>query len=117
MSFARFLNTPLTVLTPATTTDTYGDGVLDYDAATSRDTLGWFTQLSSVEMIDGRDAVTTDVAVFLAADDPISANDRVVTSDGTWDVVGTPAVRSTPRGPHHVEVRLSKVTDFGGGKP
>lgn len=109
MSFDRLLVQSVTVLTASSTTDRYGNTVVDWTNAASRTVNGWVAQTGSVEELLGRDATTTVAVVFLPAGDPITAKDRVVLDGVTYEVDGVPNPANSRRGVHHLQVRLKNV--------
>lgn len=66
--------------------------------------------LTSTETIRDRDVVVADWRVFLPAAAQIGPFDQVVESDRTFEVWGDPIERRAPRGVHHLEVRLRRIT-------
>lgn len=69
-----------------------------------------FEQLSSDELVRDRDTVVADWRVFLPAGVVIGPFDRVESGGHAFEVWGDPIEQRTPRGVHHVEVRLRRVT-------
>lgn len=119
MSIEDFFITPVTIVTPGTTTDRYDDLVADWaNPASSTVSAGWLHQTSATEETGERDTEITGWQLFLPADAPISAGDRIVADPETYEkastvfeVDGTPNVLSTPTGPHHVEVNLRLIEE------
>jgi len=110
MSFARRLNQTVTVLTAATKVDRYGNTVVDWSNATSRTASAWVAQTGSTEELLSRDSTTTVAVVFLAADDPITALDRMTVDGVTYEVDGVPNPANGRMGAvHHIVVRLKDV--------
>lgn len=67
-------------------------------------------QLSSDELVRDRDTVVADWRMFLPAEATVSQFARVVSAGRTFDVWGDPIEQRTPRGVHHLEIRLRRVT-------
>ena len=88
------------------TTDAEGTSTATYTTASYR---GWLQQTDSVEVNTGRQVVTSRWLLFLPAEAVISESDRVTVDGDTFEVAGRPDRVKTPRGVHHLEVRLSLV--------
>ena len=56
-----------------------------------------------------RDTVVADWRVFLPSDATISPFDRIEADGKTFEVWGDPVEQRSPRGVHHLEVRLKRV--------
>ncbi len=67
-------------------------------------------QLSSDEIVRDRDTVVADWRMFLPAAATVSQFSRVESAGRTFEVWGDPIEQRTPRGIHHVEVKLRRVT-------
>jgi hypothetical protein len=67
-------------------------------------------QLSSDELVRDRDTVVADWRIFLPAAAAIGPFDRVESGGRTFEVWGDPIEQRAPRGVHHLEVRLRRVT-------
>lgn len=109
---------PVTVLEAGPRTDRFGDVVYDdWGNPSRRKVNGWLTQKDSVELssssanaeASGRMAIVTTDTLILPAGDPITEQSRVETSVGVFAVDGKPKRAQSPRGEHHVEVRLKAV--------
>lgn len=109
MSFDGLLTQTVALLEPAADTDDDGNPVDDWGSATSTDSKGLLQQTSAIEVTLGRDTVISDWLLFLPADAAVDAVARVVVDGSTFEVVGRPDLVRTPRGVHHVEVRLRLV--------
>lgn len=72
-------------------------------------TVGRLEQLSTEEIIRDQDTVLADWQVFLPAGTPVAAQSKIQGRGHTFDVYGLPDELRTPRGPHHVVVRLRLV--------
>lgn len=108
MSLATILR-PMTALTATSSTDRYGDTIIDWSAPVSRTVNGWFQETSTTEDRDHRDARVVEGTGTFDIASAVQAGERIVIDGTTFDVVGAPTVRPTPRGPHHVEARLRSV--------
>jgi hypothetical protein len=113
-----FFTTPVTIVTPGSTSDRYNEGgVPDWvNPADQTAVSGWLEQQSAIEVLGGRDAQVVGWLLFLPAGAPINAGDRVIVDPAdyeldasTFEVDGVPNVVSTPSGPHHTEVHLKLV--------
>lgn len=119
MSIEDFFTTPVTIISPGLDTDRYDDVVPDWaNPASSTVSAGWLIQTSTTEETEHRDTEVSGWRLFLPADAPISAGDRVTADPETYEkaattyeVDGTPNVVSTPTGPHHVEAVLRLVQE------
>lgn len=109
MSLQSLLVHDVTVVTPGSTTDRYGNLVPDWAASTSTTVKGWISQSSGSEDENGRDAQIGEWTLFLPAGVEIDGRARVAWSGVTFEVVGPPRRAWTPRGEHHVEVQLRVV--------
>jgi len=69
-----------------------------------------FEQLSSDEFVRDRDTVVADWRVFLPAEAAVTPFSRVEVDGKTFEVWGDPIEQRAPRGIHHLEVRLRRVT-------
>lgn len=109
MSFSGLLVHDIDIVTPAQTTDRYGDTVKDWAGATRTSTRGWISQRASSEVLGRREAGVTEWVLFIDADTPLTQFDRVEWDGLTFDVDGPPHPAWTPRGEHHVEAGLRIV--------
>ena len=109
MSLQSLLVHDVTVVTPGSTTDRYGNTVADWATSTSTTVKGWITQSSGTENEDGRDAQIGEWRLFLPAGTVVDGHARVEWGGITFEVVGPPERAWTPRGEHHVEVQLRVV--------
>jgi head-tail adaptor len=97
------------VVRPGATTDRYGNRVADWTATTRTTTYGWIEQTAASENAINRDGQAAEWLLLCRADVEISGSDRIEYSGLTFEVIGPPAIRRTPRGNHHQEVRLRWV--------
>lgn len=116
MSLETLLATnTVTIVRPGTDVTRYKHTANDFtDEETETETTGWFSQTSTTETVDGRDVTTTSYRLSLAADEVITAADKVTVDGVTYEVDGDPHHAQTPRGAHHIECVLRRVTD---GRP
>lgn len=89
----------VTIQTAGTTTDPYsGDPTEDWDNPTTRTVNGvGVANGGTAEPVEiARNEVDSDFDLFFPADDPVTAQDRVVVRGLTCDVVGRPFRWSNP---------------------
>ncbi|HEY1395022.1 hypothetical protein [Roseateles sp.] len=102
----------VTVVRPATTTDTYGSQVRDYGGAATR-TAGvraWLQQDRRAEpREDGRDPLE-QAWLMLTNHADVQGLDRIEWTGPTFEVEGPPEPAYTPAGFHHTEATLRVVT-------
>lgn len=108
MTLARLLTQPVTVLNRAAggDEDEYGDEVVEeWDRY---DTDAYLEQTDSIEVQVDRDTVISNWLLVLPAGSVIDGGDQVITTDGTYEVIGRPARPWNPRlrAEHHIEARL-----------
>lgn len=106
MSVRRLLTQTVTVRRPDQTTDAEGNVTSTWAATTHN---GRVEPASTFEVADDRVVTTSEWRLFLPPDVDVSSDDQVDADGQRFDVVGRAAVMRTPRGPHHVEVRLRIV--------
>jgi head-tail adaptor len=109
-AISRFFVHPVTLLEPTTTETRYGDTVSDWSAPTRTDEVGWFTQVETEEMAEGREALTDTYELTLPADSAINAAMRVEYEGATFEIRGSVRRAQTPEGSHHVIARLRRVS-------
>ena len=107
MTFTALLVRDVTILTPTTSTDRYGNSIAT--SWTSTVTKGWLDQQTSSEGDGLRRDQDTEWVLFLAADTVITGRDRVQVGSDVYEVAGNPNRAWTPAGEHHVEARLRRV--------
>lgn len=109
MSLFGLLTQTITVSRPTyDAVDEYGDP--QPGTATTASYPARLEQLSSEELIRDRDTVVADWRAYLPAEATIGPFDRVEENGKTFEVWGDPIEHRSPRGAHHVEVRLRRVT-------
>jgi hypothetical protein len=108
VSLESMMNQSVTVVTPGSTSDGHGNPQPNWASAGRATYKAWLEQTSAVEVTEGRDTVISDWLLVLPASAVINAYDRVEVGPGPtiYEVVGSPFVAPTPRGPHHIEARL-----------
>lgn len=80
---------PITLHSRAVTgQDTYGNDVY---GSTDRTVVGAFAPAGAAELVQGRDTVTTQPALYLPPGTDVAAVDRATVRGVTYDVDGTPA--------------------------
>lgn len=109
MSLATLMVRDVDVITAGIRIDAYGDPQVDWTLATEITVPGWLAWLSSIEVLDGRDATSTTLSLTIPAGTPITALDRVRIDGRLYEVNGEPMSAWTPRGEHHVEVFLAVI--------
>jgi hypothetical protein len=109
MSLVGFLTETVTVYSPSfDAMDAYGNpqpGTETSDTYPAR-----LEALTSEELVRDRDTVVADWRVFLPADAVVSPFDRIEADGKSFEVHGDPIEQRAPRGIHHVEVALKRVT-------
>lgn len=99
----------VTLVTPGTeTADAEGNPV--EATPSTQDYRGWLQQKESVEVVGARTVVTSKPFLFLEPDAPLTSANRVRVNGSTYEVDGEPNLLRTPRGPHHWEADLLRVT-------
>jgi hypothetical protein len=99
------------LLKPALVTDRNRNQVADWANATRTRVRGWFAQLTATELIAaGRDGSLSTWALVLPAGTAVDQSYRVEVDGATYFVDGAPSRSKTPRGEHHVEARLRRIT-------
>lgn len=111
MSIEQFYIHDVTVKRAVTVTNRYNNSERVWANATETPLRGWKSQREATEPAEaGRPSVTvTQDILFVPADADIRAHDRVEVLDTEWDVDGVPHEAWTPRGLHHLEVKLRAV--------
>lgn len=109
MSFKKMLTTPVTIVRAAVVTDRYGAESADWTNARRTSTVGWLNDVSSSEVVDGRDALISGWKLYLPADADVTGFDRVEIDGVTYEVNGPPSKAQTPKRVHHIECRLLLV--------
>lgn len=99
----------VTVLTPATTTDVYGNTVLDWDNATSA-TRRAYMQPTGADEVTQQASREAQVREYRCFDNSgFAGTERVTWASLTFDVVGPSRRWDTPRGLHHYETAMRVV--------
>lgn len=99
----------VTVTTPTTATDGYGNTVLDYTSGATREVRGFLQPLPGSEFTDGRQAIETRARLFTNA--TIAPLERVAHAGRAYDIDGSPEAWGTLPGgePGHSELILRRV--------
>lgn len=105
----RLLPHVITVVTPATKTDRYGNEVNDWTTAERADVRAWMEQAVASENTDDRNMQASTWRLIGPADLPLSGSARVEYRGETFEVIGPPNVVHGMRGPHHTEAVLRWV--------
>lgn len=109
MSLQSLLSDTVTVVSISyDTPDAYGN---PQPAEASRVTVrGRLEALSSDELVRDRDTIVADWRLFLPPDVTVGPFDQIEADGRTFDVWGDPIEQHAPRGLHHLEIRLRRVT-------
>lgn len=103
----------VTIVTPTTSTDAYGNTTTDYGVGASRVTVKGRVQPADTDEdavgTAGRGRVATEYVVSLPAAAPVTSESRLEWSGLVLDVVGDPQVRRGVVSPRPVEVRARLV--------
>lgn len=70
-------------------------------------------QLSAEELTNQRDTAMATHRGFFLTSQSLAWFDRVELADITFEITGPPNIVHDGRGPHHIEVLLRTVTDWG----
>jgi hypothetical protein len=109
MSLTGLLVEEVTIYEPAfDALDAYGNP--QPGTETSTDYPARLEQLSSEEIVRDRDTVVADWRMFLPPGASVSQFARVEADGKSFEVWGDPIEQRTPRGIHHLELRLRRVT-------
>lgn len=109
MSLLGLLTETVTVYTPQYDgVDAYGD--IQPGTETSATYPARLEQLESDEILRDRDTVLADWRLFLPPTATVGPFDRVESGGRRFTVHGDPAEQRSPRGAHHLELRLKRVT-------
>ena len=108
MSLSRMLTQTATITdTPKGTTDDEGNWVPGA-AATSTEPCR-LQDGTSLEVFEGTNSIIADGLLFLGPAAAITGRSEVTVDGKRYQVVGRPAEMRTPRGVHHLEVKLRRV--------
>jgi hypothetical protein len=109
VTFANLLVLPVTIVQRSAQPEGgYGEDVF---VETGRiDTRGYLRPLSGFEDLTQQATTRTQGTLFLAATDPLSADDQVVIDGQTWEVTAVGLWRNPrTRQDHHVEATVELV--------
>lgn len=109
MTITALLVRDVAIITAGVRVDAYGDNQPDWSTATEADAIGWLAQVSSTEVVDGRNSTSTMLVLTVPAGTPIAATNRVRIDGVTYEAISAPVAAWTPRGEHHREVMLRVV--------
>lgn len=110
MSFAGFMVHPVTRLRGTTSTDRYANSRIDWSTPTRLDFVAWIDQSDSTETIgDNRTMLRTATTMRIPADVDVADTDRFEIDGVVHEIDGKPKRAYTPRGLHHIAVRLKLV--------
>lgn len=99
-----------TILRAGSTTDGYGDPVVDWTSPELTDVPAWLQQTSSSEPREaGRDAIVSGFRCYFAPDADVRARDRVTIDSLTYEVDGDPYRVVGLRGASHLQALLRRV--------
>lgn len=107
MTITGLLVHDVTISTPTTTEDRYGNDVKT--SWTSSTVKGWISQRSQIEDRERREAQVSEWVLFLLPDATISGAARVAWEGITFEVDGPANPAWSRRGAHHLEVPLRVV--------
>ena len=108
----QLLAQPLTIERAPLIADRYGNQVRDWSQASSTEVYGRLEteERRAEEDVDGREQLTARGVCFLPPDADILGTDRIVDERGVrYEVIGQISTESTPRGAHHLEVRVTSL--------
>ena len=109
MSLATLLTQTATVVHVAyDAVDEYGN--IEAGTTSSESVAARLEALSSEELVRDRDTIVADWRIFLPATVTVGPFDQIQADGKTFDVWGDPIVQRAPRGAHHQEIRLRRVT-------
>lgn len=110
MSFAAMLTQTATLIHhPPTGSDAEGNPT--FGTATTATYPCRLQQTDSVELVEGERRATTNLTLFLPAEAAGETFEDEVLVDGLrYQVEGQPAVLRTPRGVHHVETAVTRIS-------
>jgi hypothetical protein len=109
----QLLNQPLIRIRAPVTADRYGGQVRDWSAATRTTLYGRLEteERRAEEHNADRTQLTARGVAFFPAGSDILGTDRLEDGAGVrYEIIGQISTQSTPRGPHHLEVRVTAVT-------
>lgn len=111
MSLARLANQEVEILPfDEGATDEYNNPTPTWPEENVRKTTGWLEQIGERENTDDRNTQITEWTLVIADPDAeLGGRDRVRIDGITYEVIGPPRGPRTPRGRHHLEVRLRHV--------
>jgi hypothetical protein len=101
----------------STTTDVFGTPVEDVAVITVEEPC-WVEQIQAQEILVGRETLIANYRAFFRPTANIDGSDTITdvvhnaTGEhlGAFEILGPPDDMPTPRGPHHIEALLRRVT-------
>ena len=112
MTFSALLTQTATVVHYAPT-GSDAEGNSTFGAAVETTYPALLQQTNSTETVEGERRSTTNLTLFLPAEAAGETFEDEVLVDGErYQVEGQPAVLRTPRGVHHVETAVRRVTSW-----
>jgi hypothetical protein len=109
MSLTGMLTETVTVYSPSfDAMDAYGNP--QPGTETSADYPARLEALTSDELLRDRDTIVADWRVFLPPAAVVSPFARIEADGKSFEVHGDPIEQRAPRGIHHIELRLKRVT-------
>lgn len=99
----------VTVQTPGSTTDRYGDTAPDWTTPTEVETPAWVGGDTTKETTTDGDRITLGLACHLPPDVTVTARSRIVWREDTYEIDGDPLPMSRRGVLHHYELTLKRV--------
>lgn len=111
MSIGRLFVHPVVFTEPTMVVNRYSEPAPDWSvpAAATHNEYGWFSRTSTVEMAEGREAITDTYELSLPATSVLDETMRVAHAGAVYEVRGSLQHAGTPAGPHHVVAELRRV--------
>lgn len=114
MSINRFYILPLQVIRVTPSASRYNPvaNLRDWSNAVVVWTgKGWLAPKGSqAEVMANREETTSNSWVFTSKDCPAIFTDRIIVAGSTFQVIGNPITAYSPRGLHHLEIKVEEVT-------
>ncbi len=107
MSLRRLMSQPVTIRRYGTTTNRYNDA--ERTLLSTAAAKAWITQQSSTDLNGERTGTSSQWVAYLPAGTTLDAGDQIEHDGDIFEVDGRPLRARTPRGEHHIEVRLIEV--------
>jgi len=111
MSLGHLLRQTVTIIRrPLDQSDKYGMPTAGLPVETS--TVGRLEQVATSEHLADRDTAASRYRVFLPADSDVGMLDELQIDGAVYRVVGEPQEQRSPRGVHHLDVLLERLSDI-----